>query len=95
MTRASVCAVVHHPRQIPMFTSEAEEQAFWTTHEMGPEMFEDAEPDAALLSLLPPVRLARSLLVQRTVETLLPHAGGFRLLHSDPWSHPDSYMEGD
>ena len=36
--------VIHHMEEIPAFASEAEEHAFWATHELAPELWEGAEP---------------------------------------------------
>ncbi|MDL2342659.1 CopG family antitoxin [Deinococcus sp. MIMF12] len=47
---------VHHSDEIPDFASEAEEAAFWDTHELGDAMFETAQqsPETqALLAALP------------------------------------------
>ncbi len=45
---------VNDPSEIPEFADEAEERAFWETHEFGPGMLDDAEPDPILSSI--PVR---------------------------------------
>lgn len=46
---------VNHPSEIPAFTSEAEEAAFWATHEFGAGMLEDEDrPEPG--EVVPPVR---------------------------------------
>jgi hypothetical protein len=43
---------VNSPDDIPVFATETEEHQFWSTHELGPGMFEAVEPDP-LLERLP------------------------------------------
>jgi hypothetical protein len=39
---------VNDPTEIPVFETEAEEHEYWKTHELGPGMFENVEPDPLL-----------------------------------------------
>ncbi len=39
---------VNSPDEIPAFPTEAEEHQFWSTHELGPGMFEAVESDPLL-----------------------------------------------
>lgn len=39
---------VNRPDEIPRFSSEDEEAEFWSTHGLGPGMFENAQPDPNL-----------------------------------------------
>ena len=36
--------VIHHLDEIPTFASEAEEHAYWATHELAPDLWDRAEP---------------------------------------------------
>ena len=50
--------IIGDPAQIPPFDGEEEEDAFWATHSMGDEMFENV--DDIEEGELPPVRPRRS-----------------------------------
>jgi hypothetical protein len=47
-TRRTRLIPVNSPDQIPAFATEAEEHRFWSTHELGPGMFEAVDPDPLL-----------------------------------------------
>jgi hypothetical protein len=49
--------VIHSVDEIPQFTTEEEEQAFWATHEVGDELAAQAEPlPADVVALLDRIR---------------------------------------
>jgi hypothetical protein len=50
--------VIHRMEEIPAFTTEAEEQDFWSTHELAPELFDSSAADPDLIDVLPPPRPA-------------------------------------
>jgi CopG antitoxin of type II toxin-antitoxin system len=43
-THAKTLTVIHRIDEIPAFANEAEEHAFWVTHELSDELWDAAEP---------------------------------------------------
>ncbi len=61
---------VHSPEEIPEFASEKEEAEFWSTHSLGDEFWEKAEPRQGEQKdeLLLPPSMSREELLRRREE---------------------------
>lgn len=60
---------IHRLEEIPTFANEAEEQAFWSTHELSDELWDQAEPFGP--DELPPPRTAVTPVVIQLDEATL------------------------
>ncbi len=63
---------VNSPEDIPAFATESEEHRFWSTHELGPGMFEAVEPDPLLerIPIRPRERRTRPVAIRLEEHTL-------------------------
>lgn len=69
-TRRGGLTTVHHLQEAPTFGSEAEEHAFWATHDLSDALWDQAEPLAP--AELPPPRLATTPVVVHLDDPPLP-----------------------
>jgi predicted DNA binding CopG/RHH family protein len=61
---------IHSWNQVPVFKSEAEESAFWSTHDLGDELLGQMKPDTDR-NLPPPRPRTRPIAVRFDESTLL------------------------